>query len=202
MELLMAGTRGQAKDLLSIFQYENHIRKVVLFDDHSANSSNLLFGKYPILRSKEEAQRYFVDISPAFLSAIGSPSKRRTVTQRLISYGGEPMTFRSSRSNISDLSLISEEGVIILVHCDIGPEVVIEKGCLINVKVIIEPSVHIGEYTTVAPDVLIMEGARIGKNCIISTGVIIMPGVQIGNNVKVWMNKIVTTDLPDNTNFL
>lgn len=198
----MAGTRGQAKDLLSIFRYENHIRNVVLFDDHTDAANDRLFDTYDILRTKEQASKYFSQVSPSFIAAIASPVKRRLVTERLIGYGGEPVSFRSSRSNVSDLCSVSDRGAIILVHCDIGPGVVIGPGVLVNVKDSIEPGVQIDEYTTIAPDVHIMEGATIGKNCIISTGVTIMPGVKVGDNVKVWMNKVVDSDLPDNTNFI
>lgn len=202
MKFLMAGSRGQAKDLLSIFQYENHIQKVSLFDDANLDGPKHLWNKIDVLQSEEAARRYFEEISPCFLVAIASPPKRKKVYHKLISYGGIPVSFKSSRSNVSDLAIISNEGSIILVNCDIAPNVKVDKGALINVKNTIETDSKIGAFTSLAPDVHVMKNVEIGENCIISTGVTVLPGVRIGNNVKVWMNKTVDQNLPDNTNFI
>lgn len=202
MKFLMAGAKGQAKDLLGGFQYENHIAGITLFDDYSKDLGDSLYGKYPIINNLDSAEAYFREISPFFIAAIASPPKRKSVVDKLKKIGGTNFSFIGSESCVSRYTEISEEGVIIQMRCEISSGVRINRGVLLNVKNIIGHDVSIGEYTTLAPDVLVLGGASIGANCIISTGVTIMPGIKIGNNVKVWMNKVVDIDLPDNTNFI
>lgn len=202
MKLLMAGSRGQAKDLIGAFRYETYLDEVTLFDDVGDEDRKMLFDDFSILHTKQEAQQYFKNVSPYFIVAIASPQKRKEVFEKLTALGGRPFTYIASNSTVSEFSEISEKGVLVQMDCEIGQEVLLEEGVLINIQSSIGDGVRIGPFTTIAPDVVVMPGASIGTNCIISTGVTIAAGVTIGNNVKVWMGRTVDRDLPNNTNFI
>lgn len=202
MKFLMAGAKGQAKDLLGGFLYENYISEITLFDDYSKDAGSNLYNKYLIINNLNDAEKYFNEVSPYFIAAVASPPKRRIVVDKLKQIGGTNISYIGSENCISRHAQISDEGVIIQMSCEISSGVKIDRGVLLNVKDTIAHEVTIGEYTTLAPDVLVMGGASIGCNCIISTGVTILPNVRIGNNVKIWMNTVVDRDLPDNTNFI
>jgi acetyltransferase-like isoleucine patch superfamily enzyme len=200
MNFLMAGVRGQAKDLMCSFRYENYMREITLYDDVSQDLPEKLFNEYPILKSEEAARKYFKEVSPLFMVAVASPSRRRMVAEKLKALGGYNMSFLSSKSLISRHNTISEDGVIVQVSCEVSSDVTLERGVLLNVKCMIGHDAYIGEYTTLAPNVKVLGYAHIGNNCVIAHGVTIMPKVKIGNNVKIGMNQLIRKDIPDNTN--
>lgn len=202
MKLLMAGSRGQGKDLISGFFLDNYFTEVVVFDDLNVEENDHLFNEYKILHTLEEAAYFFKNSSPHFVIGIASPQKRKEVCEKLTAIGGKNISFLSPKALIYDHAGISEEGVIIQISCIISAGVKINRGVLINVKTVVASDVFIDEYTSISPNVLIQEGVKIGKNCIISTGVTILPKVKIGDNVKIWMNKVIDQDIPSNTNYI
>lgn len=202
MKVLIAGSKGQAKDLVSGFFWDNHVNEVVFFDDVSESESDFLFDRFKIIRSLDGAKKYFQNTSPNYIVAVASPVKRKLITDKLKLVGGRSIRFLSPKALIYDTTKISDEGVMVQIDCIISPEVNIEKGVLVNAKCIISSNVTIGEYSSLAPNVFVNEGVTIGKNCIISTGVTILPNVKIGDNVKIWMNKIIEKDIPSDTNYI
>jgi sugar O-acyltransferase (sialic acid O-acetyltransferase NeuD family) len=202
MIITLIGTSGLAKDLIGIFGYENYIREIVLFDNVNEHNDSTLYGKYKIITKLEDLKEHFISVSPFYIIAIASPKKRKFVSEMLINAGGINISYFCSKSLISRHTAISEKGVIIQMHSQISSDVVIDEGVFINVRCMLGHDVKIGEYTTLSPDVKILGNVTIGKNCVIATGVTIMPNVKIGNNVKIGMNKLVESDILDNTRLL
>lgn len=201
MEILIAGSKGQAKDLVSGFFWDNLIKEVVFFDDVSDSREDLILEQFEIIHSIADAEARFVT-KPNFIVAVASPQKRKLITEKLENVGGQNIRFLSPKALIQDTNKVSNEGVMIQIDCIISSNVKIEKGVLINAKCVVLSDVHIDEYTSIAPNVLIQEGVKIGKNCIISTGVTIMRHVKIGDNVKIWKNKVIDCDVPSGTNLI
>lgn len=201
MDILIAGSKGQAKDLVSGFFWDNHVKEVVFFDDVSDSNEDLLLGQFKVIQSIDEAKKRFVS-KPNFIVAVASPQKRRLITAKLTHVGGQNVRFLSPKALIQNTDKISNEGVMIQIDCIISSNVKIEKGVLINAKCIVLSDVYIDEYTSIAPNVLIKEEVKIGKNCIISTGVTILNNVTIGDNVKIWKNKVIDCDVPSDTNLI
>lgn len=199
MKITLIGASGLAKDLIDIFRYENYIREVALFDNISDIQEKKLYNTHDIITSIEELQKRFKEVSPFFITAIGSPRKRKEISQQLEAIGGYNFSYICSQSLVSQYSTISERGVIIQMSCQISSDVVIEDGVFLNVRCMIGHDVKIGKYTTLSPDVKLLGNAVIGENCVLATGVTVMPNVTIGNNVKIGMNKLVTEDVPDGT---
>lgn len=202
MKILIAGSRGQAKDLVSGFFWDNHVKEVYFYDDVTTSESKLLFNKFKIIRNIDSAKAHFKNVSPDFIVAVASPQKRRAITQKLLDAGGRNIRFLSPKALIYSTEAISNEGVMVQIDSVISPQVIIDRGVLINAKCVISSNVSIGEYTSIAPNVFIQEDVLIGKNCIISTGVTINKGVKIGDNVKVWANKVIEIDIPSNSNYI
>lgn len=199
MKILLIGKSGLAKDLIGIFGYENYIRKITLFDNVSDVEEDKMYNHFDIITSIEEAKSYFENESRFFISAIGSPRKRKEISEQMEKIGGINFSYISSQSLISRYADISERGVIIQMSCQISSDVVIDDGVFLNVRCLIGHDVKIGKYTTLSPDVKLLGNVHIGENCVIATGVTIMPNVKVGNNVKIGMNRLITEDIPDNT---
>lgn len=200
MKIVLVGQQGLAKDLIDIFRYENYIRKITIFDNVSENDEKLLFNRFEILKNTDELKKYFREQSPYFITAIGSPRRRKEVSAQLEEIGGKNFSYFCSQSLISQYSNISEKGVIIQMNCQISSDVIIEDGVFLNVRCMVGHDCKIGKYTTLSPDVKLLGNVKIGENCVIATGVTVMPNVVIGDNVKIGMNKLITENIPDNTN--
>lgn len=199
MKITLIGASGLAKDLIGAFGYENYIRGINLFDNVSQLNQEKLLNQYQIIRTKEELKKHFETVSPFFIVAIASPVKRRKMVDEINALGGINISFFSSQSLISLYSDFSEQGVIIQLGCQVSSEVILEEGVFLNVRCMLGHGVKIGKYTTLSPDVKLLGNTSIGENCVIATGVTIMPNVKVGNNVKIGMNKLITEDIPDNT---
>ncbi|MCO5260558.1 MAG: acetyltransferase [Crocinitomicaceae bacterium] len=199
MIITLIGASGLAKDLIDIFRYENYIRGIALFDNISDVKEKKLYNQFDIITSIDELKKRFIEVSPFFVTAIGSPRKRKEINQQLEAIGGYNFSYICSQSLISQYSTIAEKGVIIQMNCQISSDVIIEEGVFLNVRCMIGHDVKIGKYTTLSPDVKLLGNADIGENCVLATGVTVMPNVKIGNNVKIGMNKLVTEDVPDGT---
>lgn len=199
MKITLIGASGLAKDLIGAFGYENYIRGITLFDNVSQLNQEKLLNQYQIIRTKEELKKHFETVSPFFIVAIASPVKRRKMADEIKALGGINISFFSSQSLISLYSDFSEQGVIIQLGCQVSSEVILEEGVFLNVRCMLGHGVKIGKYTTLSPDVKLLGNTSIGENCVIATGVTIMPNVKVGNNVKIGMNKLITEDIPDNT---
>ncbi len=199
MKILLVGKSGLAKDLIDIFRYENYIREVTIFDNIIEENSDLFFDRYKVISNIEELKNYANNSSFYFITAVGSPKKRKEISEQLESLGGVNFSYFCSQSLISQFSDISERGVIIQMSCQISSSVIIEDGVFLNVRCMVGHDCHIGKYTTLSPDVKLLGNVKVGENCVLATGVTVMPNVKIGNNVKIGMNKLVTEDVLDDT---
>lgn len=201
MKITLIGSSGLAKDLIGLFDFENYIREITVFDNVTKPADEVLFlNRFKIIREDSELKKHFETVSPYFIIAIASPLKRRAMASYLKSIGGINFSYFCSRSFISQYSQLSEEGVILQISCQVSSDVILEEGVFINVRCLLGHDVKIGKYTTLSPDVKVLGNVSIGENCVIATGVTIMPNVIIGNNVKIGMNKLINEDVPDNTN--
>jgi acetyltransferase-like isoleucine patch superfamily enzyme len=144
-------------------------------------------------------KKHFETVSPYFMVAIASPEKRKKMAMEIKNLGGINVSYFSSQAIISPYSEISEQGVIIQLNSQVSSDVILEEGAFLNVRCMLGHDVKIGKYTTLSPDVKILGNVTIGENCVIATGATIMPKVKIGNNVRIGMNKLITKDIPDNT---
>lgn len=199
MKITMVGKSGLGKDLIDIFRYENYIREVTIFDNVNEDNPDLFFNRFRIISTIDEMKDYFKNESSSFITAVGSPKKRKEISEQLESIGGVNISYFCSQALISQYSEISERGVIIQMSCQISSSVFIDDGVFLNVRCMVGHDCHIGKYTTLSPDVKLLGNVRVGENCVLATGVTVMPNVKIGNNVKIGMNKLVTEDVPDGT---
>lgn len=197
MKLLTTGSKEDLKNLLFAFKYENMIRQVVIyFPDGEINDS--FFDSYPILQSEVEVKQFFENESPIFIACQENSLKRRESHAMLSKWGGIAFSLFSSQSLISRFNKISNNGVIIQVHCDVSAGVILEEGVSIGMQSLIGHDVQIGSFSSVGVKTCLLGYVQIGENCQIEHGVTIMPNVKIGNNVFISSNQTITKDIPDN----
>lgn len=197
--MLIAGAKGFAKELLEIIYQNDSKAEIVFFDDVSQDLPTLIFGKYRIIRSDEEAASYFYKEDERFALGIGNVHLRHKFYEKFINLGGKVSTIISPFARIGNFNNLIEEGVNILTNAVIESNNLIGKGSLIHVGSLISHDITIGDFCEISPNANLLGNVTVGNFCSLGTGCIILPERKIGNNVVVGAGAVVSNDVPDNT---
>ncbi|WP_312343523.1 acetyltransferase [Chryseobacterium binzhouense] len=196
--MLIVGAKGFAKEVLEICHQKNELENLVFFDDVNLNEDNILYGKFPILKTIQEAEYYFRKIDNKFTIGIGNPYLRKKLAEKFLNLGGKLTSTISSKADIGSYGVKIGEGANILDGAKISNDVIIGSASIVYYNSIITHDVKIGDFVEVSPDVKILGRATIGDFCQLGSGTIILPDIKIGNNVIIGAGTVVTKDLPDN----
>ena len=196
--MLIAGAQGFAKELLTIFSEQQYDPDWTFFDDVTADLPPLLYNRFHIIRSQEEAKEYLKSIDNNFILGVGSPAARFTLFNKLTGLGGQMKGIISVKATISKFENHFGDGVTVLPNAVIESENQIAKGVLIHVGAFISHECSIGKFCEISPSAQLLGKVTIGECCSIGAGAIILPEVTIGNNVVVGAGAVVTKDVEDN----
>lgn len=197
--MLVIGAMGFAKEVLSMLLLNKELDNVAFYDDINLDEPDLLFGKFPIIRTIERAKEYFKNTDNRFTLGVGFPNVRYKLFHKFLAFGAEPYTLISANSDLGHFDVHIAAGVTIAYHCAISNSVAIGKGSFINAKTVIGHDSTIGEFCEICPSVNIAGHIDIGNYTFIGTGVIIYPNVKIGENVSITAGSVVRKDVPDNS---
>jgi sugar O-acyltransferase (sialic acid O-acetyltransferase NeuD family) len=196
--MLIVGAKGFAKEVLEICHQNNNLENLVFYDDVNDDVNGLLYGKFPILKSLEEAKDHFEKIDARFTIGIGNPLVRKMLYTKFVELGGLFTSTISSSCYIGNYNNSIREGVNIMQKVVITNDVHISKGCLVNQLSSIGHDVVIGEFTEICPSVSISGNCNIGSNVFVGTNATILPNVIIGNNTIIGAGAVVNKNLPEN----
>ena len=196
--MLIIGAKGFAKQLLDVLDQLNISEPLVFYDDISPDNSGLLYNKFKIISSVEDAKQYFRNVSPKYIIGIGNPVLRSQMASKFNSIGGRITTVISPYARISKYDCRIADGVCVLPHCVIEPSVSIGYGSLINLNCIITHDTTLGKFCELSPSVTISGGCVIGDLVFIGAGAIVLPKIKIGNNVIIGAGAVVTKNVADN----
>jgi sugar O-acyltransferase (sialic acid O-acetyltransferase NeuD family) len=196
--MLIAGAQRHAKEVVDIFEKNNLLSELVLFDDVSADCEAKLFGKYTIIRTLEEVKKYFLNINPAFVLGLGNPILREKVALKLKNQMGILTSIVSKSATIGAHNVLLEDGLNIMHNTLISNDVFIGEGSLINAYVCVHHDVRVGKYSELSPKSVLLGGAVIGSFTSIGANATVLPGIKIGSNVTIGAGSVVTKDVPDN----
>lgn len=195
--MLIAGSKGHAKDVLSIFNQQAGISQLAFFDDHSDDLPELFLGKYPILRSVDAAKKYF-EQDPRFTLGVGNPLLRYRLAQKLLAAGGTLCSVISPTAAIGSEKVSMGSGLNVMSYVVITNDVVIGEGTLLNTHASIHHDARIGRYCELSPGARISGGCSAGDFCSIGLNAVLLPKVTLGNNVIVGAGAVVNRDVADN----
>jgi len=198
--MVIIGAKGFAKELLSAMIWSGYnTSDLFFFDNLSKDTSNVMFNKYPIIKSWEELALHFRINSSDFMLGVGSSQIRRDLATRAIDLGGTLRSFISNQALIGEYGNEISEGVCILPNVVMSCDISIGKGTLINKAVIIGHDSTIGKYCQISPGAKLLGKSTIESYSEIGAGAIILPGVTLGKNCIVGAGTVVDCDYPDNS---
>ncbi len=196
--MLIIGAKGFAKEVLEVCHQNEELELLAFYDDVNPEVTGLLYDRFSILKSPEEAESYFRLQDRRFTIGIGNPKLREHLYEKFMSLGGLFTSTIATTAIIGHYNNTIAEGVNIMQNVVITNDVVIEKGCIINQIASIGHDVTIGQFTEVCPNVSISGNCKIGRSTFIGTGATILPGITVGENVVIGAGAVVSKDLPDN----
>lgn len=189
--MIIIGAKGHAKEILQIFQATSLSDKLYFFDDVNKDTPDMLFGKFPILKSLEEAALILAKDS-SFVSGIGGSKLRKNVVSKFLNIGGDYKTVISKTAQIGSFEVTIKEGCNIMSNVFISNSVYIGTGCLINQGASIHHDVTIGDYCEISPRATVLGRVTIGNNVSVGAGAIILPDTVIGDDAIIGAGCVVT----------
>lgn len=196
--MLIVGAKGFAKEVLEVIYKSNLSQNIAFFDDINEDIYGKLYNRFPILKSTEEVQNYFKEISNKYTIGIGNPILRKKIHTKFASLGGEFTSTICSKTSIGSFGNIINEGCNIMTGTVITNDITIGKGALINLNCTIGHDSIIGEFVELSPGVHVSGNCKIGNYTNIGTNATILPKITIGSNVIIAAGAVVTKDIPDN----
>jgi sugar O-acyltransferase (sialic acid O-acetyltransferase NeuD family) len=197
--MLIVGAKGFAKEVLEVLCQLNQTGNVVFYDDVNQDVPDLLFEKFPILKTIDQASEYLHTIDKRFNIGIGNPKLRKLMYQKFIALGGEFTTLISPFAQLGHYGNLINVGCNIMTGAVITNDIKIGKGGLINLNCTVGHDSVIGEFVEMSPGVHISGNCFIGDYCNLGTNSTVLPGLEIGTNVIVGAGAVITTNIPSNS---
>lgn len=196
--MLIIGAKGFAKEVLQILHQKNELENLVFYDDVSIDIGTHIYNKFPIIKSKKEAQDFFNTVDNRFTIGIGNPQIRRQLYEDFIALGGVYTSTISLKAEIGSYGVNIKDGCNVLSGATLSNDVTVGTGVIIYYNCLLTHDVIVGDFVEISPNVTLLGKCVIGNNCQIGAGSTIFPNIRIGNNVKIGAGAVVSKDLPDN----
>lgn len=196
--MLIIGAKGFAKEVLEICHQNKELENLCFYDDVNPEIQGKLFNEFPVLKSEEEAIRYFKEIDNRFVLGVGNPIIREKLFLKFEKIGGKMTSLISTKADIGNYGVEIERGCCITSGVVITNDITIGQGVLINLNTTVGHDSNIGSFVEICPSVSISGNVTIGEKTFIGTAATILPKITIGKNVIVAAGSVVTKDVPDN----
>jgi sugar O-acyltransferase (sialic acid O-acetyltransferase NeuD family) len=146
----------------------------------------------PWLGSLED---YVPQPGDGFILALGTPSTKRAVHEKLRTRGGIFPRLIHPSANIAPSAGI-EEGVIFGLLTAAGPNTQTERFVTFNNGSGIGHDCTVGAYTTLSANIDVTGSAVIGSGVMIGTKAVILPRVTVGDGATIGAGSIVYRSIP------
>lgn len=196
--MIVIGAKGFAKEVLEVLHRQDLTADLAFYDDVSPDAPNMLFGRFPVYRTFDQAAHHFKNTDKRFAIGIGNPSLREKLAGRFASIGGVLTSVVSDQTTIGSFGVTIGDGCNVLSGVSISNDVTIGAGCLLYYNVTITHDCVVGDFAELSPSVTLLGRSRVGPFTQIGAGSIVLPDVKIGNNVIIGAGSLVTKDIPDN----
>lgn len=196
--MIIAGAKKHAKEVLEIFHQNHCIDSLFFFDDLSNDLDDVLFGKFPIIKTLEGVRQHFLK-SPEFVLGLGNPYLRKKLSDKLANEGGLLTSVIAGTANLGHYGVSLSQGLNIMHNAMISNCVTVGRGSLINAFSSLHHDVDIGVFCEISPYCVLLGGCSLGDFCFVGSNSTILPDIKIGNHVTIGAGAVVIKNLPDNS---
>lgn len=193
--MLVVGAQGFAKQLLVVISQLKLTGDLVFYDDLSKDAPDLLYDKFPVLHSVEEARKYFETTSRDFTIGVAGARNRYNLYHKFTFLGGNPVNLVSPTAVIGEYDCRIGKAVSILSGCVVENSVSIGKGTLVNLHALVTHDSQVGEFCELSPGVKVSGRCILEDYVTVGTGAVILPRVRIGRNSIIGAGAVVANDI-------
>lgn len=206
--MVIIGARGMAKELLTAYQWNtdlsaqkrtnNTLPDLYFFDNVNPDTPDLLFNRFPVIKSWESLKAHFESKDQDFILGIGGSNARKFCAEKAIALGGSLCSFISDQAMMGDYGIKLSPGVCVLFNAVITTDIFIGEGTLVNNSALVSHDVTIGSYCELSPGSRILGRAKVGHGTEIGANAIILPDIIVGSGCRVGAGAVVTHNIHDN----
>lgn len=194
MKLFIYGASGAGTEVYDLVMRNNQIKNrysaVYFIDDFQEETE--YYGTIRIHFSSCEA--YIGKEKAEFVIAVGEPSARRFLFEKIKSSGYVFATLIDERAIISDSAKISE-GCVINAGTIVSSNAIIENNCFIMFDIIIGHDAIIHSHSVISPKATIGGRCFVGEECFVGLGSSMIQEINIGNKVIIGMGAMLFRDV-------
>lgn len=187
----IVGAGGHGREAHAVALQAARWTSVSLFDDGAGDPERL--GRLGLTIAGNVARSLEAD---ELVIAIGDPSTRRSIDERLGDHRGAVLVDPSARIG-ADVELGA--GAMVYPQSTITTNVRIGRHSHVNCGCVVSHDVRIGDHVSLSPGVLLNGAVTIGDGAFLGTGAIVLPGVRVGQGAVVGAGAVVTEDVPPDT---
>ncbi len=189
--LVIIGAGGHGREALAVARAVNRVRDrwhtIGLVDDGVIDRR--LVDDATVLGTVQ----LVIDEGDEHVIAIGSPSVRRTVAERIDDAAPAVPLVDPSAWIGDDVDL--DEGVMVHPGAICTTNVRIGFHTHLNCGVIVSHDCRVGDFVSLSPGVKLNGGVTVGDGAFLGTGAIVLPGRTIGQNAVVGAGAVVVDDV-------
>lgn len=190
-KIVVIGTGGLAREFSSYFSSGWNDLRIIGFSSENELEHSLF--KLPGTLFSDHITPSSVGTSEVVI-AIGSPSTKKKVSDRLKQLGFTFPAIIHPSSVVSDLAIIGE-GVIVSPGCVVSPNVTIGEFTYLNFSCGVGHDVKVGAHVQINPGAQLGGGSEIGSGTLIGSGSIILNGVKVGSNATIGSGSVVFSNV-------
>ena len=197
MKLAIYGTGGAGREMHELIVYCAALNKrwteIVFIDD--TKEAGVCYGArmFPF----EAFQREFARDEIEAIIAVGEPSARKALYERLKDAGYRLATIVHPTSVVSPSAVLGE-GVIIKDSISISSDAVIKDNVCVNGISMIGHGVEIGEHCEISSHVVVAGNTKVGPGVYIGISASIRDHIEIGENGIISMGAVVLRSVRPN----
>jgi sugar O-acyltransferase (sialic acid O-acetyltransferase NeuD family) len=196
--MIIIGAGGFAKEVLEELFILKQDENLCFYDDVNSNLPNLIYNKYPVIKTILEAENFIDLVDKKFTLGVGNPKLRLNFMNKFENIGGIFSSVISSSCKVGHFGTFIGAGCNIMSNSLISNDVKIGKGCIVYFNSVIAHDSIIGDFVELSPGTMILGKCYIGEFSQIGSNTTVLPKVKIGKNVIIGAGSVVTKDIPDN----
>lgn len=196
MVLFIYGTGGAGVEVYDLAvrnkkKYEKY-SKIYFIDDFLEEKEYYGTRTLPFASCKN----YVGEDGAEFILAVGEPSVRRMLFDRVKAAGYSLATLIDETAVVSETAKISD-GCIINAYAIVSSETNIKENCFVMFEAVIGHHALIGRDSVICPRATVGGCSKVGEQTFLGLGSSMMQGVNIGRKAIVGLGSMVFRDIED-----
>lgn len=194
MILFIYGASGAGVEIYDLAKRinstKNKYSKIIMIDDFQEETE--YYGTQRI--HFDSCENYANGEKFEFIIAVGEPSARKLLAERIKNSGYNLTTLVDDTVIISDTAIILP-GCIVNAGAFISSNAIVDENCLVMCQAIVGHDAHVKRDTVICAKAIVGGRSTVGEQSFLGTNSSMKQGVNIGDKVIVGMGSVIFRDV-------